>query len=322
VTAPPPGILTDGSEPMASVLAELARVARSRLTVLLCGPSGCGKELAAREVHRLSARPGPLVPVNCSAFSESLMESELFGHVKGAYTGALRDRKGAIETAQGGTLFLDEVADLSPRLQSLFLRVLQEREVRRVGAERSQQVDVRFLAASHRSLEALAAAGAFRQDLLYRLQGAVLTLPGLGERGHEFPFLVPRMVARLAMETGGPEPALQPGLAQALAGLAWPGHVRQLLHALERAMLRCGAGPLEARHFPELDAGRGAPPRQAWQEATRAFQRRLLLETLQRHDFQVSEAARALGLARPALYATARRLGLDLGAERGRPPRG
>jgi two-component system response regulator GlrR len=313
---------------MASVLAELARIAGSRLTVLLCGPTGCGKELAAREVHRLSRRAGPLVAVNGSAFSESLMESELFGHVKGAYTGALRDRKGAIEVAQGGTLFLDEVADLSPRLQSLFLRVLQEREVRRVGAERSQQVDVRFLAASHRSLEALTAAGAFRQDLLYRLQGAVLTLPGLDERGHEFPFLVPRMVARLAMETGCPEPALQPGLAEALAGLAWPGHVRQLLHALERALLRCGAGPLEARHFPELDelggltGGLGAPPRQAWQEATRAFQRRLLLETLQRHGFQVSEAARALGLARPALYATARRLGLDLGTERRRPPRG
>jgi DNA-binding NtrC family response regulator len=310
---------------MASVLAELARIAGSRLTVLLCGPSGCGKELAARELHRLSARAGPLVAVNGSAISESLMESELFGHVKGAYTGALRDRKGAIEVAQGGTLFLDEVADLSPRLQSLFLRVLQEREVRRVGAERSQQVDVRFLAASHRSLEALTAAGAFRQDLLYRLQGAVLTLPGLDERRHEFPFLVPRMVARLALETGCPEPALQPGLAQSLAGLAWPGHVRQLLHALERALLRCGAGPLEARHFPELEGltgGAGAPPRQAWQEATRAFQRRLLLETLQRHGFQVSEAARALGLARPALYATARRLGLDLGTERRRPPRG
>ena len=122
------------------------------------------------------------------------------------------------------------------------------------------------------------------------------------------------------METGRPEPALQSGLAQALAGLPWPGHVRQLLHALERALLRCGPGPLEARHFPELDGARGA--RQAWQEATRAFQRRLLLETLQRHGFQVSEAARALGLARPALYATARRLGLDLGAERQRAPRG
>jgi len=287
---------------MASVLRELARVARSRLCVLLCGPSGSGKELAARELHRLSGRPGPLVPVNCSAFAETLMESELFGHVKGAYTGALRDRRGAVECAEGGTLLL---------------RVLQEREVQRVGAERARPVDVRFLAASHRSLEALAARGAFRHDLLYRLQGSVLALPGLGERLHEFPYLVPRLVAQVALETGRPAPALQPGLAQALARLAWPGNFRELLHALERALLRCGPGPLEAEHFPEL--GRAAEPRPTWAEATRAFQRRLLLDTLRRHQFQAAEAARALGLARPALYAAARRLGLDLARERSRP---
>jgi two-component system response regulator GlrR len=301
---------------MASVLAELARVARSRLTLLLLGPSGCGKELAAREVHRLSGRPGPLVPVNCAAFAESLTESELFGHVKGAFTGATRDRRGAIECAQGGTLFLDEVADLSPRLQSLLLRVLQEREVRRVGAERSERVDVRFLAATHRPLEALAEAGAFRRDLLYRLQGAVLTLPSLAERRHEFPHLVPRLVAQVAQDTGRPAPPLQPGLAEALAAQPWPGNFRELLHAIERALLRCPSGPLQARHFPELE--RPAPASGTWAEATREFQRRLLLETLRRHRFRVAEAARALGLARPALYAAARRLGLDLGRERRR----
>ncbi len=309
-------LLTDGSEPMASILRELARVAPSRLTILLLGPSGSGKELAAREAHRLSGRPGPLVPVNGSAFAESLMESELFGHVKGAFTGALRDRRGAIEAAEGGTLFLDEVADLSPRLQCLFLRVLQEREVRRVGAEKGRRVDVRFLAATHRPLEVLAAGGTFRQDLLYRLQGAVLTLPSLGERRHEFPYLVPRLVGQLALENGVPAPPLQPGLAQALGGLDWPGNVRELLHALERALLRCGPGPLEARHFPELERPSG-PPR-PWLAATREFQRGLLLETLRRHRFRVAEAARALGLARPALYAVARRLGLELDQERAR----
>ncbi len=235
---------------MAAVLRELARVARSRLSVLLSGPSGCGKELAARELHRLSGRSGPLVPVNCSAFAESLLESELFGHVKGAYTGALRDRRGAVECAEGGTLFLDEVADLAPRLQALLLRVLQEREVRRLGAERALQVDVRFLAATHRPLDALAEAGAFRHDLLYRLQGAVLALPALCERRHEFPFLVPRLVARVSRENGQAAPALRPGLSQALARLPWPGNFRELLHAIERALLRCGPGPLEAGPLP------------------------------------------------------------------------
>jgi two-component system response regulator GlrR len=311
---PPRPIFTDGSEPMTSLLADLAQVARSRLSVLLCGPSGSGKELAARELHRLSGRPGPLVPVNCSAFAETLTESELFGHVKGAFTGALRDRRGAVECAEGGTLFLDEVADLSPRLQSLLLRVLQEREVKPVGAERGRRVDVRFLAATHRPLDALAACGAFRHDLLYRLRGAVLTLPALCERRHEFPYLVPRLVAQLAQETGRPQPALQPGLAQALARLAWPGNVRELQHALERALLRCGPGPLAAGHFPELAPAAG--PARTWAEATREFQRGLLLDTLRRHGCRVSEAARALGLARPALYAAARRLGLDLGQER------
>jgi DNA-binding NtrC family response regulator len=299
---------------MASVLREMARVARSRLTVLLLGPSGSGKELAAREIHRLSGRHGPLIPVNCSAFAESLVESEMFGHVRGAFTGALRDRRGAIESAEGGTLFLDEVADLSPRLQSLFLRVLQEREVKRVGAEHCQRVDVRFVAATHRPLEALAAAGPFRQDLLHRLQGAVLALPGLAERRHEFPYLVPRLVARVALESGLPPPPIQPGLPQALARLDWPGNLRELLHALERALLRCGQAPMDQGHFPEMALA--GPVRRTWMEATRQFQRHLLLETLTRHQFQVSEAARELGLARPALYATARRLGLDLAVER------
>jgi DNA-binding NtrC family response regulator len=310
---------------MASVLRDLARIAPSRLPVLLLGPSGCGKELAARELHRLSGRSGPLVPVNGSAFSESLMESEIFGHVKGAYTGALRDRRGAIECAEGGTLFLDEVADLSPRLQSLLLRVLQECEVRRVGAERTRRVDVRFLAATHRDLPGLARAGGFRQDLLFRLQGSVLQLPALAERRHEFPYLVPRLVLRLAQEAGRPAPELAPALPATLAGLPWPGNVRELLHALERAMLRGGQGPLEARHFPELEARAGQQhhrPGPTWAEATRDFQRGLLLRTLDRHRFQVAEAARDLGMARQALYAAARRLGLDLAEERGRARNG
>ncbi|GLH70006.1 hypothetical protein GETHPA_15390 [Geothrix rubra] len=314
---PAPGLLlTDGSEPMASVLRELDRVAPTELPVLILGPTGSGKELAARELHQRSGRPGPLVAVNCSAFAEGLLESELFGHVKGAFTGAHQDRRGAIEAARGGTLFLDEVADLSPRLQSLLLRVLQEREIRRVGSDHAIRVEVRFVAATHRPLEELAAGGAFRRDLLFRLEGAVLRLPALAARRHEFPFLVPRLVVRAAESARRPVPALAPGLPQALARRPWPGNVRELLHALERALLRCEDGILKPRHFPELDQPEAQEG--TWEEATRAFQRRFLLETLRNSGFQVAEAARTLGLARPALYTAARRLGLDLVAERER----
>ncbi len=307
-------LLTDGSEPLASVLRELGRVAASELPVLILGPTGSGKELAAQELHRRSGRTGPLVAVNCSAFAEGLLESELFGHLKGAFTGADRDRRGAIEMARGGTLFLDEVADLSPRLQSLLLRVLQEHEVRRVGSDHAVKVDVRFAAATHRALEDLATAGTFRRDLLFRLQGAVLRLPSLAARRHEFPFLVPRLAARAAQAMKRPIPALAPGLPQALARLPWPGNVRELLHALERAVLRCEEGTLRPRHFPELEAQ--LPPARSWDEATRAYQRRLLVDTLQACGHRAAEAAQALGLARPALYATAKRLGVDLVAER------
>ena len=312
--AAPGLLLTDGSEPMASVLRELDRVAPSELPVLILGPTGSGKELAARELHQRSGRSGPLVAVNCSAFAEGLLESELFGHVKGAFTGAHQDRRGAIEAARGGTLFLDEVADLSPRLQSLLLRVLQEHEIRRVGSDHSIRVDVRFAAATHRAMEELIVSGAFRRDLLFRLQGAVLRLPPLSARRQEFPYLVPRLVLRAAAACRKPVPALAPGLPQALARRPWPGNVRELLHALERAILRCEEGLLRPRDFPELDEPEAQEG--TWEEATRAFQRRFLLETLRNTSFQATEAARTLGLARPALYAAAKRLGIDLVAER------
>lgn len=318
-TAPPPPdasewLLTDGTEPMASVMRELQRVAPSELSVLILGATGSGKELAAREVHRRSGRTGSLVAVNCAAFAEGLLESELFGHTKGAFTGASQDRKGAIETAHHGTLFLDEVADLSPRLQSLLLRVLQEREVRRVGSDRAVTVDVRFVAATHRPLDELASRGAFRRDLLFRLKGTVLALPSLAERRHELDWLLPRLVSISAADMKRSAPPIVPGLDRALARLPWPGNFRELRHALERALLRCGDGPLTPAHFPELD--QPIYESRAWEEATRAFQRQLLLDTLRRHRFRAADAAEALGLARPALYTAAKRLGLDFAAER------
>jgi DNA-binding NtrC family response regulator len=163
-------------------------------------------------------------------------------------------------------------------------------------------------------MEELAAAGTFRRDLLFRLQGAVLQLPSLAARRHEFPFLLPRLAVRAAKEVRRPLPALAPGLPQALARLPWPGNVRELLHALERAILRCEGDTLKPAHFPELEGP--ALRARTWEDATRAFQRRLLLDTLQACGFRVAEAAQTLGLARPALYAAARRLGVDLVAER------
>lgn len=316
-SSPPPEggrLLMNGSEPMATLLRDLDCVAPSRLPVLILGPTGSGKELVAREIHTRSERKGPFVPINCSEFVETLMESELFGHARGSFTGADRDRKGAIELAEGGTLFLDEVADLPPRLQSLFLRVLQEREIRRVGSERVHKVDVRFLAATHRDLDALVASGHFRKDLHYRLKGVVLHVPSLRERCHEFPYLIPRLTVRVAEEAGLRPPELASGLADALSRHPWPGNFRELRHAIERALLRRTDAILKASHFPEL-----GHPRQCehtWSEANRVFQKELLVNTLRRHQFCMTETAEALALTRPALYAAAKRLGLDLVAER------
>jgi DNA-binding NtrC family response regulator len=192
--------------------------------------------------------------------------------------------------------------------------VLQEKEIRRVGSDQIRRVDVRFLAATHQSLEQLARSGHFRKDLLFRLKGAVFTLPSLQERRHEFPYLVPRLVACIAQETRLTSPELSPGLALALARHSWPGNFRELRHAIERALLRCGEGTLKAVHFPELAAP--PAPEHDWNEATRNFQRNLLLDTLKQHRYQITDAARSLGITRPALYTAAKRLGLDLLAER------
>ena len=226
------------------LLEQLPRVAASGLPVLLLGETGSGKELVARALHALSARRRqPFVAQNCGATPDTLIESELFGHARGAFTGAISDRTGLFEAAEGGTLLLDEIGDASALLQMKLLRVLQEREARRVGDSRARRVDVRVVAATHRVLERGVAQGTFRADLYFRLAAVRLRLPSLRERGRDVLLLARHFLASSASRQGGPTPELAPELAERLLRHAWPGNVRELANACAFAVAvwRCGA---------------------------------------------------------------------------------
>jgi DNA-binding NtrC family response regulator len=240
---------------MREVFDAILRVAPTDTTVLITGETGTGKELVARAVHQHSARAGgPFLAVNCAALAEGLLESELFGHVRGSFTGAVSDKPGLFEAAGSGTLFLDEVGDMSLGLQQRLLRVLQEREVRRVGAVRTVAVDVRVVAATRRDLLAEVAAGRFREDLYYRLNVFPIALPPLRDRGADIPLLVERALRSLS----GVRPRLtcSPLAMRALRAYHWPGNVRELLAVLESAAIRADGERIEAQHLPrEVRAG-------------------------------------------------------------------
>ncbi|RMG21161.1 MAG: sigma-54-dependent Fis family transcriptional regulator, partial [Deltaproteobacteria bacterium] len=233
------GIVGD-SPRMRAVLEKVRRVAAYKTTVLLHGESGTGKELVARAIHELSPRAaGPFVPVNCGAIPETLMESELFGHVKGAFTGADRARPGLIREAQGGTLFLDEIGELPSRMQVKLLRFLQEDEIRRVGDSRTETVDVRVVAATARDLQDEVKAGRFREDLYYRLSVVPLHLPPLRERPGDVPRLVEHFLSRLARRLEKPQLKVTEEAMARLASYPWPGNVRELENTLEQAAVLC-----------------------------------------------------------------------------------
>jgi len=314
--APPAAALCGliGDHPaMATLYKTIGQVARSNATVMILGESGSGKECVAEAIHRGSLRAeGPFVRVSCSALNENLLESELFGHVKGAFTGALRDRRGRFQEAHGGTLLLDEIGDITPAVQLKLLRVIQQREIERVGDSAPIKVDVRLLCATHRNLKAMVEEGRFRADLYFRLAVFPLRVPPLREHAEDLPAIADAWLDRCAA-AGNPRPA---GISEdALAWLLaypWPGNVRELQNVLEFAALRAGGGLVAPEHLPEeilahrrpgatgvagvaaLPLARGRPGR--------ALDRAEVLAALAATDGNRAEAAKRLGVSRVTLW--------------------
>ncbi len=285
------------------------QVAPARTTVLLQGESGTGKEVFARAIHRLSGRKGPFVAVNCAAIPESLMESELFGHEKGAFTGAVATKPGQFQLAEHGTLLLDEIADMPLNLQAKLLRVLQEGEVQRVGGALPQRVDVRLLAATNRDLEAEVEAGRFRADLYYRLAVICIELPPLRQRADDVTSLAQYFLRRFALQNGKPTLALSHEAMAALQSYAWPGNVRELENAMERAVVLARGETIMPSDLPERVArSEGGRSEISFAAGTplEEIERMAIAETLRLTSGDKRRAAALLGIAVRTLY---RRIG-------------
>ncbi|HEX2781480.1 MAG TPA: sigma-54 dependent transcriptional regulator [Gemmatimonadaceae bacterium] len=289
----------------------IEKVAGTPARVLITGENGTGKELVARAIHKQSPRAKkPLVEVNCAAIPSELIESELFGHMKGSFTGAVSDRAGKFEQADGGTLFLDEIGDMSASAQAKVLRVLQDGVVTRIGGSKAISVDVRVLAATNKNLEEEIAAGRFREDLYYRLNVVPLNVPPLRERREDIPLLVAHFVSQLSEREGIPPRAFEPDAVALLARMDWPGNVRELRNTVERLLI-LGNGPHVSVQDVERLVGRAAAEPSAlgalgsirtFEEFKDAAERAFLLTKLREFDWNVSETARALDMPRSNLY--------------------
>jgi len=304
---------------MQKLFRTISQVAMTTSTVLISGESGTGKELVARAIHRMgSRRDKPFVAVNPAAISEALVESELFGHEKGAFTGAYQRKPGRFELAQGGTLFLDEIASLKPEMQAKLLRVLQERELERVGGTRTIRLDVRIIAASNVDLKQAVERETFRADLFYRLNVVPITVPPLRERRSDVPLLVDHFVERFNVELGKRIEGLTPEALAALREYPWPGNVRELQNVIERSVALMESGPIGLNDLPTdllLPDLRGRVKQAEnlpLKTATDEFERQIVLRVLERVQWNRSEASRILGIHRNSLKMKLKRWGVDV----------
>ena len=311
-----------GSGPaMRQIFEMIQKVAETDLSVLVRGDSGTGKELVAQALHQRSSRKNrPFVPVNCAAISRELIESELFGHEKGAFTGADARRIGKFEAAHEGTIFLDEIGDMAPETQAKVLRVLQERSFERVGGNATIEVDVRVVAATHRDLETEVKEGRFREDLYYRLKVVELTLPPLCDRSEDIPALAERFLSQVAERLGRDKKTIDADALASVVRHPWRGNVRELRNAIERATVLCqgdtiGVGDLALDESEERPAGDAAIPfglpfRDAKKQIVDGFERRYLIRALREHDGNVSRTAESIGMVRQSLQQKIRELDL------------
>ena len=317
-TSPARGGLIGESSQMQALRRLIAKLARSQAPVFVTGESGTGKELAARLIHSQGPRAeGAFVPVNCGAIPQDLVESELFGHKKGSFTGAVNDKQGLFQAAEGGTLFLDEIADLPLDMQAKLLRAIQEKSVRPVGAQHEVPVDVRIISASHRDLNAQVEKQAFRQDLFYRINVIELHMPPLRERPGDIPLLADKILGRIAHQSDGPRPALTPAAVAALEHYPFPGNVRELENVLERAMALKEGGAVDAEdlHLPQsaLTADLPTAPgdEQALEDFLSEIEKQTIIRALEATRWNRTAAAKKLGMTLRSLRYRLSKLDID-----------